>query len=404
MSRASGAAVAIPLLFLLAATAAAQAPPPLTEPAPAPFRLGPLGIRPTVIVRDVGYDSNVLHRPSGDAGDFSATFGGRVDLALATPRVQARYASLYEYVYFQDFEEERGSNRGAEGRVEVLLTRVRPYFTGALARSHERPSAEIDVRAARVASHAGVGATIAAFSRTSFHLGYRHVRTSFGDDEVFRGARLAEELNAGSDLFLYGAEFVLSPLTTVAVHGETGRDRFEQALDRDSDSYRVGATATLDPQALISGRASVGVRAFRPLSAAVPDFTGITAAVDVAYAFGEDARLALSVHRDLRYSIERVTPYFISTAVRLTVTRRLIGETEAQAFGGIERLAYRAIEGVPDAAGATDTARVFGGGIGYRLGEGSRLGVNVDVGTRTSPVSSREYARTRVYAVVTYGL
>jgi hypothetical protein len=50
-----------------------------------------------------------------------------------------------------------------------------------------------------------------------------------------------------------------------------------------------------------------------------------------------------------------------------------------------------------------DEVRLVGAGFGYRVGDGSRVGINVDYATRTSPAPDREYARRRVYGTLTYG-
>jgi hypothetical protein len=63
--------LALAALALLAATTAAFAQvalpprpgaPGSEEPPPARIHLGPVGVRPAVIFREVGYDSNVLNR------------------------------------------------------------------------------------------------------------------------------------------------------------------------------------------------------------------------------------------------------------------------------------------------------------------------------------------------------
>ena len=399
------AAVAALMLATVGATPSpAQTPQVPAEPStPARLQMGPVSVRPALILREVGYDSNVLHRSTEPEGDFTATFGAKVDVGLRTPRVRGTYTSFYEYLYFETFDSERGSNRGAEGRIDLLFERLRPYFTGGINQSHERPSGEIDARALRVTSNLAAGTTLALFSRTSLHVGYRRTATDFDDEELFRGVRLSDELNGTIEAVAYGLDFVLSPLTTISVHGERAEDRFDRADDRDADSERYGVTATFHPLALISGRASVGVRAFRPLNDQIRDFTGVTAAVAVAYALRDETRIGVTVDRDLRYSFAEQTPYYISTAGRLTFTQRLIGDFDGQVFGGLERIEYQARLDALDALSETDEVRLVGAGLGYRLGDGSRVGVNIDYATRTSPADEREYNRRRIYATLNYG-
>ena len=397
----------LPALFLCLFAGAAQAQAPLVpeEPAtPARVQMGPLSLRPSLIIRDLGYDSNVRFLPAGAEGDFTATVGARADLGFNSPRVRATYSSIFEYLWFQSLDDERGTNRGAEGRVDVRLERIRPYFTAGIVRSHERLTPEIDTRALRVASNLSAGTTVAAFSRTLLHVGYRRSATRFADEEQFRGINLATELNGTSQAILYGADFVLSPFTTVSLFGERGEDRFDVSSDRDANSFRYGVSATLHPLALVSGRASIGVRAFRPLSTELRQFTGLTAAIAANYAIQDDTRFGLILDRDLRYSIAEETPYYVLTGSRLTVTQRLYGAFDGQLFGGFDRIAYRARLTRLDLPDETDVVRIVGGGIGYNVADGSRVGVTIDFANRTSPVDAREYSRGRVYATWNYGL
>jgi hypothetical protein len=144
------------------------------------------------------------------------------------------------------------------------------------------------------------------------------------------------------------------------------------------------------------------VRAFRPLGTGVPDFTGLTAAIAVGYSPGDSTRLNLALDRDLHYSLDELTPYYISTGGRLTITEQLAGNVDAQAFGGLERMAYEARLDALERA-ASDRVRLVGGSIGYRLGDGARLALNVDRVTRSSPRADRGYSRARVYTSLNYG-
>lgn len=391
-------------LALGAGAAHAQPPQAPVEPStPARVEIGPLSLRPSIILRDVGFDSNVFNTPEGGDSDFTATLGAKADVGIRSSRLQATYTTFYEYVYFQTFRSERGTNRGTDGRVDLLLGRLKPYLTAGLSQSHDRPNAEIDVRPLRVQSSVGFGASVAAFSRTSLAVGYRHGAVDYADDEMFRGVRLADELNGRNEALLVGADVELSPLTTISLHGERSEERFDFSPERDADSYRYGVTATLHPLALISGRASVGVRAFRPSSARIRDFTGLTAAIAVAYAHRDETRVALTIDRDLRFSFAEETPYYISTGGRVTLTHRLFGNLDGQALAGAERIAYEPRLDAPDVHGDRDLVTTVGGGIGYRLNDGSRLGFNIDRAVRTSPAPGRGYARLRTYGTLTYG-
>jgi hypothetical protein len=405
--------LALAVLAVLTATTAAfaQIAPPLRpgapgseEPPPARIHLGPVGVRPAVIFREVGYDSNVLNQNTDEQGDFTATAGARVDLGARVARFLTSASTFYEYLYFKDFTSERGSNRGVEGRVDLLLGRLRPHVLGGVRTSHDRPSPEIDTRALRTQTTVGTGLAVAAGSQTTLHVAYRRDAGNFGDDEVFRGVNLAEELNLRSHSLTFGSAFELTPLTTVSINGEERRDRFTNSSERDANSHRLGVTASFNPLALISGQATVGFAAFRPLSDREPDFTGVTAAVALAYAFHDQLRIALSIDRDVRYSYMEETPYYVGTGGRATFTQRLFRNVDGQVTIGFDRIAYEARLDEPQLLdNETDRVRLAGGGIGIRLREDTRLAINYDHTVRDSADPSREYARGRLYATLNYG-
>ncbi len=144
-----------------------------TYPAPpdpvenARVRMGPVALRPTLIIRDVGVDSNVFNESGTPQEDFGAIIGGKLDVGLRLNRMVATYTSTYEYMYFQKFESERGSNRGSEARVDFLLGRLRPHVFGSVLDSHERPNNEIDARAHRRQTGYGAGFGLLMFAHTS---------------------------------------------------------------------------------------------------------------------------------------------------------------------------------------------------------------------------------------------
>jgi len=391
------------VFFALASGALGQTYPEPPDPAEgARVRMGPVAVRPTLIIRDVGVDTNVFNESGTPQEDFSATAGAKVDVGMRLNRVLATYTSTFEYVYFQKFTSERGSNRGSEGRVDFLLGRVRPYVSASILDSHERPNTEIDARAHRRQSGVGAGVGMLVFAHTSLTASYRRSSAKYSDDEVFAGVRLADVLNTETETYTGGVEFELTPLTSIAFNVERSEDRFNRAPQRDAETRRYGALVTFQPAALISGRVQLAYRDFAPRSTEIPEMSGLAAAVALSYAFRDQTKIAATFDHDIRYSFADLTPYYLSTAGRVTVTQRLFGPMDVQVTGGGDRLAYepRADAG---AAARGDKLRTIGGGIGYRLGDNSRLSVNIEHTERSSPVEERRYTRRRIFGSLTYG-
>jgi hypothetical protein len=305
-------------------------------------------------------------------------------------------------VYFQEFTSERGANRGSEGRVDVLLGRLRPHVFASLTDSHERANVEIDARAHRRQAGYGGGAGLLLFAHTSVTGSYRRSTATYSDDEFFSGVRLADALNTETETVTGGVELELTPLTSVAFNVEQSDDHFKRTPSRDARTRRYGATVTFQPAALISGRVQLAYREFQPRSIDIPENSGLAAAAALSYAFRDQTRVAVTLDHDIRYSFADETPYYLSTAGRLTVTQRVYGPVDVQVVGGGDRLSYEPRAGMQNAVRG-DTLRIVGGGVGYRLGDNSRIGVNLEYTERSSPVEERRYTRRRIFGSLTHG-
>jgi hypothetical protein len=110
----------------------------------------------------------------------------------------------------------------------------------------------------------------------------------------------------------------------------------------------------------------------------------------------------VQVSRDVAYSYDPEQPYYLLTGVTGSVAQAVGGPWSVNARAGIQRLAYQAIE-LSTLAGRVDVVRFYGGGVGYKLGPSTRLGVNADYYTSRSDLYVQQYRGLRVGSSVTYG-
>jgi hypothetical protein len=198
--------------------------------------------------------------------------------------------------------------------------------------------------------------------------------------------------------------FLLTPLTTFMLTSEAERTRFDFSPLRDSDGLRVTAGFEFQPDALLGGRASVGYRRFKSLAPDVPEYQGIAAAVSLAYVFGGRTRLEGRFDRDVAYSVEEITPYYLSTGGTFTATQQVVGPVDVTGTIGRNWLDYRS-RSAPSRDDRRDVVNLYGGGVGVRVGDTVRIGMNVEFSERASTAGlGRTYDRRRVFASVTYGL
>ena len=119
---------------------------------------------------------------------------------------------------------------------------------------------------------------------------------------------------------------------------------------------------------------------------------------------GPTTKLEGTYERDVRYSYELLQPYYLTNGGRLTATQIIAGPFDVQGTVGRQNLEYRNFEPIADTLeGRTDTVVTWGGGIGFRLGDTARLGLNFDQTDRDSDLPGRRYDRQRIFGTVTYG-
>ena len=89
-----------------------------------------------------------------------------------------------------------------------------------------------------------------------------------------------------------------------------------------------------DPLALLRGNASFGYRQFKPVAADVPGYNGMTAALDLSYtAFGA-TKLTGKFIRDVQFSYEPTTPYYLQNGFMIDVIQQLFGPVDVAARAG----------------------------------------------------------------------
>ncbi len=111
---------------------------------------------------------------------------------------------------------------------------------------------------------------------------------------------------------------------------------------------RITPTVSFSPGGLLNGSAAVGYRRFNGRSAELPDFSGLVAVVNVSATIVGRHRLDTSFARDLRYSYEDVTPYYLSTGGTVTLTTQVSEPFDVRVTGTLQSLDYSRIERRPD--------------------------------------------------------
>lgn len=398
-------AVAFVSLFLAVAhQASAQEQTEAPAGGNARFRWGALRFTPGISVSDVGVDNNVFNDPDHQVSDTTAAFGPAINVWTNLGRLQIAEKSVGQYLFFKEFENQRSWNTSNDLRLELPLARIKPFASGAYSNTRQRPGFEIDSRARASINVAALGTDLRLSGKTTLVLSGARTTTAFDQGETFLGSELAEALNRRSDTELLQVRYLLTPLTMVVVNTEAIQDRFAHDRLRNADSITVRPGFEFKPFALISGSVSVGFRHFNVLDESVPDYQGVVANVNVKYTLTTTTQIAALANRDVAFSFDETTPYYTLTTAGVMITQHITGAWDVVGRGTSETLGYRGL--ITETAGEsrTDRGGTFGLGIGYRIGESLRLGLDVNYYTRRSRLAQRNYDGLRAGASVSYGI
>ena len=371
------------------------------------FRFGPLRFTPSIALTNLGIDTNVFNDSNNPKQDKVGTFGPATDVWMHFGRSLFSGKTSVEYLYFDQYENQRAWNSNHRVRWEVPLARLTPFVEGHYTSTKNRSGYEIDSRIRLTDQSVGLGTEVALSSQMRLVLSAARLRTDYDDRESAVAAQAAAALNRWSNVERMQLRYKLTTMTTFVVNAEAVQDRFASDTIRNTDSFSVMPGFVMKPSALVSGRVSVGFRNFTPLaSALIPPYRGPVASVDATYVL-RATRLGVRVGRDVYFSYQGEQPYYALTDATLVLTQRLTYTWDVVLQAGRQVLDYRAIRTalLASADPQVDTINQYGGGFGYRLGRTVRFGLDsIYFLRRSSNVALRDFEGLRVGASVTYGL
>jgi hypothetical protein len=373
------------------------------DPTTARWHLGPVALDPRFALRNVGLDSNVFNEAQAPTRDVTASFGPEMDSWLRLGRVGLAATSTLTWNYFRESRSQRSFDGAQQLRADLDLQWLVPHASGSIERARQRPNLEIDTRVRRDVSEVGAGVDVRLGPRLSIDLAHEVRRYEFSRGDA-GGEDLADALNRREAETTATGRLAVTPLTTVVVKASVRKDRFDQALFRDSQSVAVMPGVEFKPLALISGTAAVGIRHLKPDSGEVGAFRGFVSDVALNYQLRDLMRVSVLARRDVEYSFEAGQPYYLSNGLRLSLTQALGAGWDVVVHGGRTTLDYRAsIEGTASAEHRLDRLWAYGLGVGRRLGDAVRIGVDIEQVIRESTAAGRGYDGLRSGGSLTYG-
>lgn len=379
----------------------AQAPTAPADPATASIRVGVLALDPRFSITNAGVDTNVFASVDNPQRDVTATASTGVDLWLRTGRGLLMVGAESRYVHYERFVTERGLNTEARAMYELRLNRATAFTWATTRHIKDRPSEEITARLRHHGTEFGGGMDMRVLSRTTARVEWYRARTGYAEGSRFDGEDLRTQLNQVVDTVAITARQRLTALTTFVANASHGRNRFDHQPARDSESLRTNAGFELGQFALIRGIVLFGYHQLHADNPALqPEFSGVTASLNVAYTAPSQTRLETVIGRDLRQSYDPLTPNYTQLVWTAVATQRVFGRWDLQVRGGRSRENYLSVGGAADRTGFTDR---IGGSLGYSIANQVRLGMDIASVKRTSELPGQRYRGVASGISVTYG-
>ena len=391
-------------VMVIAPTAVrAQASDPVSS---ARLHLGPFGVTPSISVSS-GVDSNVFAEDTNPKSDVTTVANPRIQMWLRKRRLTLDIRNSTDITTFMEYRAQGGFNTRNDVQLDMPINRVRLLATHSFTTTEQRASVEIDARARRREMTFSGGADVRTSSKTFLRVLASRANLTFDEDASNQGVVLAQTLNRRMDVGTVALRYQLTGATTLAVSADAAREQFEFSTQRDSTSLRVVPGVEFDSRAIISGRAYVGYRRFTITSGLAPPYTGPVALVELSSVIRAANRLSVQVSRDVAYSYDVTTPYYLLTGATASIGRRLGERWEITANGGRQVLRYEArttaATPVSPLGDRKDYVNTYGGGVNYLLSNSVRFGFSADYAQRQSGRIQRGYEGTRLIGHVTYG-
>lgn len=367
-----------------------------TEPTTGVISLGRVKLAPGLTIRELGWDSNVFDESPEESPKEDWVAAVQPDVSVFS---QLRFVRLSAYAgseltYYRTYDSERSVGHAVRGRVDFLLSRVRPFIGAANVETRTRPNGEVDVLADRRLDEVSGGL---AFDLSPHSLVYGsafRARERY-EDALEDGVNLGDTLTREALNYQAGLKTDITPLLSVQLFASYQEDEFRFEPVRNSESRMASAIFRFDPDAVVNGQVTITYRDMEFADPTLQAYRGVTGTAAIIYPFFEIGRFSATLNRAVEYSFDSLEGYYVEQSANLSYTHRLFGEVDAQVRGGRATFRYDARETAP---AHTDTFDTVAGSLGYNLRNRTRVALNYEVARRRSPeLARRNYDRRRAY-------
>ncbi len=290
------------------------------------LRLGSLALTPRLELRNAGVDTNVFVTETNPTKDTAVVLRAASDAYLPMGRrVRAAGTVWLDLNYFASESDQRSTDPGGQGRLELDAWRLTFVGGGGGFRTRDLYWSDVDQRVRRTEGWVNGGARLRLSSTVSAEGGLekRQYRWYPTDDQ---SPTIREELDRDATDWKGGLRWKVTPLTTIVGSVERIEDRFLYSLPGQETtlSYRYLGGFEFGRKAFLSGLVLAGVRDIPADQAgSVEPYTGPAAQVALTAPLLHRLRVNLGYSRDVYYSAEG--GYASGAPVRNTFTYGRLG-------------------------------------------------------------------------------
>jgi hypothetical protein len=353
---------------------------PAAENEYGPFRLGPLHLRPKVVLaRYSGLGTSASAAPGDPSPDSSTALTPSLEGTIPVGRrlrfnggasTSLNLSGSKQGAFYKGF--------GVFGGSAIDLGPISLFGSIGGGRGEERVSFEVDQRAKRHEKLLSAGAALRLGARITTSAMWSDRKSNYESDVLVEGASLDSTLGRESVTNHYQLQCAVTRLTSLTFSTDIVDDRF-LADDKRVRSYRYLGGLEFSPLAFIRGHVQVGHRAL-PEGQGVPGYSGPTYLVGATMPLLGLGTLTANASRDITYSARRTLDGGRSTYV----LNRYGGELRfglplslvATGFYGVESALFP--NRVQDLTAQLNRLHRYGGSLLRAFGRSLRVGGTVE--------------------------
>jgi hypothetical protein len=297
--------------LLLSVAPAMAATDPLQPPEVSRYlRWGPVRVRPSVQLSNIGYDTNVFYNTGDEplVGDWTATISPRADgLVLFGHRAFLTFREQIDGVVFAKYSEISYLDNRTSARLTVPFARIGVFSDLTLNNIHERATSELDARPERKEHRLALGIIVPMGWRTHFELSQTGANWAYEDDQTQCATGggcvpidfLLDRNETGRD---FKASYLMGGRTKLTLDAATRDIEFDQQTVRDSHEYRVLPGIELGQGGGLQGRLRVGQAHVDSVDERLADFRGLVGNLESVWSPAGRTRFMLNGRRDVNFA------------------------------------------------------------------------------------------------------